>query len=616
MAEDTIKILIEAPSGERFEAEVPRDTPLKQLAADFFNSQNWPMQDQQGKGVRAVVELANPNAPDETKRLNGNDEVGDAGILDGDTLRIFPESIAGCFLAGTQISLPNGLTKSIEKLFPGDNILSFELDSSKVTSTIVKEIYRNYTDEFLTINDTCKVTGTHPIWSNGAWKKAKEIRVEDRLTQSNGNNIQVKSISHHSCQPTKIYNLYVSSPDHCFFANGFLVHNMDSKSAWADEESLFQNYSAKLLLKSSSKQEDIDQLKELVNKIQIRLTRAEKLELRVEKLEYMFDKIARGFQAFGSTLQKIQFVPTGTSVAKQKKDVSVEIKLDRKLEEFDHSEQEKLIAEISKQTGMPCSQLKVVDIAKGSVLVTIEMPDEAAKMLMNHYLERSPFIEKFLIQKIEIRRLMGSNPETRALPKPQSDTIKILVLASNPMDRERLRLDEEVRQIDDSLLQRAEFRDRFKVEQQWAVSISDLQGHLLRFSPHIVHFSGHGSESSELLLEDSNGNGRAVPRDLLSELFLVLKDNVRCVVLNLCYSAPQADAIAEHIDCVVGMSQAIGDNAAIPFAKAFYQALGYGRSVAEAFALGKLQVDIEGLNDTDIPQLIAKRANPASIRFV
>lgn len=199
---------------------------------------------------------------------------------------------------------------------------------------------------------------------------------------------------------------------------------------------------------------------------------------------------------------------------------------------------------------------------------------------------------------------------------PRADRpIKILFLAANPIDTPELRLSEEIRAIDDALL-RVKFRDRFDIEQQWAVRVSDLQHHLLRHSPDIVHFSGHGSDSSEIILEDNAGNSHPVPARALSQLFSVLKDNIRCVVLNACYSEPQAEAIAQHIDCVVGMSKAIGDEAAIRFAGSFYQALGYGRSVKTAFDLGCLQIDLEGFNEQDTPQLLATKIDPQKITFV
>jgi len=193
--------------------------------------------------------------------------------------------------------------------------------------------------------------------------------------------------------------------------------------------------------------------------------------------------------------------------------------------------------------------------------------------------------------------------------------VKVLFLAANPKDTDPLRLDEEIRSID-LALQQAEFRDIFDIKQHWAVRVTDLQGYLLRHQPDIVHFSGHGSAVSEILLEDNNGNSRPVSPRALSQLFSILKDNIRCVVLNACYSESQAQAIAKHIDCVIGMSNAIGDEAAISFAAAFYRALGYGRSVQAAFDLGCVQIDLENLDEQDTPQLLAFHNTPESIKFV
>lgn len=184
--------------------------------------------------------------------------------------------------------------------------------------------------------------------------------------------------------------------------------------------------------------------------------------------------------------------------------------------------------------------------------------------------------------------------------------IRILFLAANPTDTPSLRLDEEVRAID-SALRSAEYRDRFDIKQHWAVRVIDIQGLLLRHKPDIVHFSGHGSGSGGIILQNEAGQSQPVPVRALSRLFAVLKDNVRCVVLNACYSAEQAAAIAEHIDCVIGMSSAIGDDAAISFAAAFYQGLGYGCNLKTAFELGCVQIDLENLDEQDTPKLMLKK---------
>lgn len=190
----------------------------------------------------------------------------------------------------------------------------------------------------------------------------------------------------------------------------------------------------------------------------------------------------------------------------------------------------------------------------------------------------------------------------------------ILFLAANPSDSTPLRLDEEIRTIDEKI-RRAEFRDVFEIKQHWAVRVADIQEFFLRYKPDIVHFSGHGSTSSEIILEDDLGNSRPVSVRALSGLFSTLKDNIRCVVLNACYSEEQARAIAEHIECVIGMSRAITDPAAISFASSFYQALGYGRSVQDAYELARLQIDMEGLDEQDTPQLLALSTDPREIVF-
>jgi hypothetical protein len=78
-------------------------------------------------------------------------------------------------------------------------------------------------------------------------------------------------------------------------------------------------------------------------------------------------------------------------------------------------------------------------------------------------------------------------------------------------------------------------------------------------------------------------------------------------VLNACYSSAQAEAIAHHVAYVVGMSDAIGDDAAIAFSVGFYQAIGAGRSIEEAFDLGCTQLQLQNIPDQSVPQLLRRR---------
>ena len=179
---------------------------------------------------------------------------------------------------------------------------------------------------------------------------------------------------------------------------------------------------------------------------------------------------------------------------------------------------------------------------------------------------------------------------------------KILILAANPKGTSRLRLDEEVREIEAGL-KRAQKREQFDLKQYWAVRPRDVQQAMLDIDPQIVHFSGHGAGDEGLVFEDEVGRTKLISGKALAGLFRLFNQRVECVVLNGCYSEVQAEAIAQYIPSVIGMSQAIGDRAAVEFAVGFYNALGAGRSVEFAYELGCNAIQIAGIAEHLVPNL-------------
>jgi hypothetical protein len=207
----------------------------------------------------------------------------------------------------------------------------------------------------------------------------------------------------------------------------------------------------------------------------------------------------------------------------------------------------------------------------------------------------------------------SSSPRLEDLPDPDSP-IRILFLGANPADSSPLRLDQEVREIDRSLTS-ASLGHRFQLHQKWAVRASELQSHLLRCKPQILHFSGHGSRQRGIFLESEDGVSRPVAGPQLARLLGQFNQNLRCVVLNACYSEEQAHDIAQEIDCVVGMSTAVADRAAIRFAAVFYEALAYGSDVRAAFELCRSDVIVGELGQDEVPQLLTRRRAAETIRF-
>jgi hypothetical protein len=192
------------------------------------------------------------------------------------------------------------------------------------------------------------------------------------------------------------------------------------------------------------------------------------------------------------------------------------------------------------------------------------------------------------------------------------EKVKILFLSANPHTTTTLQLDEEVRAITQKI-RAAEFRESLSLVSAWAVRADDLLQLLNEHKPHIVHFSGHGSSDGEIMLVNDKGASHNVNSTALTSLFVALKDNVRVVVLNACYSRAQAEAITSVIDCVIGMNSAIGDRAAAVFAASFYRAVGFGRSVQESFEQGKVALMLDGVDESSTPELITKAGVDASV---
>ena len=204
------------------------------------------------------------------------------------------------------------------------------------------------------------------------------------------------------------------------------------------------------------------------------------------------------------------------------------------------------------------------------------------------------------------RRLRGLGPEMSS-----NRRIKLLLLAANPVAGELLRTDREIREIHGAL-RGTTHSTMVDVVVLQAVRFDDLRRALQDVGPNIVHFCGHGTKGHEILLEGPDGSDQSIPKEALADLFKILKDRIRVVVLNACHSDVQAEAIAEHIECVIGTSDRFSDEAAIEFSKAFYQALGYGRSVNDAFSLGRLAVNVAHADDAATPKLFC-RGEPSAI---
>ncbi|HVB24383.1 MAG TPA: CHAT domain-containing protein [Ktedonobacteraceae bacterium] len=199
--------------------------------------------------------------------------------------------------------------------------------------------------------------------------------------------------------------------------------------------------------------------------------------------------------------------------------------------------------------------------------------------------------------------------------------VQVLLLKANPVNKEEkqklemLRLETEATEI--KRIAR-EHQGCFVVHDYGATRPRDIAPYLLFHWPHILQFSGHGFSSGDLAFEQEDGEVARVSFQGFAEMLVRFKHTLRCVVLNACYTQPLAGVISQHIDCVIGMSEAISEGAAAAFSRGFYQALAAGESVGEAFRLACCEINMpQGRREGWMPQLQSRPGvNPDEVFFV
>jgi hypothetical protein len=215
----------------------------------------------------------------------------------------------------------------------------------------------------------------------------------------------------------------------------------------------------------------------------------------------------------------------------------------------------------------------------------------------------------------------------------------ILFLAANPLGTSEAALADEARAIQ-AELELAGHRDRFEFVTRWAVQPLDLLRELRKLKPTVVHFTGQRSRSAIDMSPAGDTPHHDVTKDLdiekrepqqqglffrgpdnrpllvsiaaLEETFEAAGESVQLVVLNACYSDPQAGALAAHVDCVVGIAGSVLDDAARYFAIGFYGGLGERESIAAAYKQGRAAISLAGLREGDRPKLKVRGGVDAS----
>ncbi|MFA9459160.1 hypothetical protein ACERJO_20765, partial [Halalkalibacter sp. AB-rgal2] len=122
------------------------------------------------------------------------------------------------------------------------------------------------------------------------------------------------------------------------------------------------------------------------------------------------------------------------------------------------------------------------------------------------------------------------------------EKINVLFLASNPNDQSSLRLDQEIRLIQEKI-RASEYRDSINLQSRWAVRSNDILQAINEVQPHIIHFSGHGSQDHDIVLETTEGTTSLLSKEAITLLIKTMSDSIKLVIFNNCFSSGQAEAV-------------------------------------------------------------------------
>lgn len=145
---------------------------------------------------------------------------------------------------------------------------------------------------------------------------------------------------------------------------------------------------------------------------------------------------------------------------------------------------------------------------------------------------------------------------------------------------------------------------------------SDLFQAINEVNPTIIHFSGHGTNTGELVLQDNTDKPKLVDIEAIVKMIEASTDNLKLVVFNNCFSSSFAENVSEIVEASIGMNDTISDGAAIIFASQLYSAIGFENSLEKAFNQAKARLLLKGINEDLTPELYVNENFKSSDIFI
>src|SRR5579859_3399123 len=154
--------------------------------------------------------------------------------------------------------------------------------------------------------------------------------------------------------------------------------------------------------------------------------------------------------------------------------------------------------------------------------------------------------------------------------------IRTLFLEANPFTTTQPGLDESVSTIRSEL----QHLRNLVFDSGWAASIDDLKCELEFYPSDIMHFVGQTGEG--IFLPRKPGELNPLSDRALALRFSRFSPRTRLIILDGCYTSEQANALAEVVDCVIGINNSTDAQSNLWFAMDLYSLICHGCSIQEA----------------------------------
>lgn len=302
----------------------------------------------------------------------------------------------------------------------------------------------------------------------------------------------------------------------------------------------------------------------------------------------------------------------------QVKTKQVQLIIEGEFSEFSLNRQQDIVGVLAVLLKIDPSNVRVLQVYQGSIVVLLELPDSAADRL--HALAAT---QDFRIKTLGIRSVLVENKEvieladkTVMIPdvRPEQSPLEkegtvmptsILVVFANPKGSDPLRLQAENRIINECI-KLGKHRENLSLKICSAATIDDVRRVLLEQDYHIVQFSGHASPKG-LSFENEIGEPQFVPQDALAKFMSRYSPPVQCVILNACYTIGQGNLVSMGVPFTVAMDGPISDDAAKEFTRGFYDAIGAGKDIHFAYEEGCSAMALKGYNsEEEIPKFLER----------